>query len=100
MRLNLRLLPEEAVKELRRIDHATCQTALVRCWTVRSDGSVPAQSILWLFCWANNGMGSTRAAEQARQAFNKVFDQTYEWLAARITLDYAHSRRYSPGDID
>jgi hypothetical protein len=99
MKLHLRVRPDQALKEVRRIDHAICQSGLHH-WNVNSDGSVSAQSILWLFCWANNGMGSKRAADQAKLAFDRIFDRGYDWLAARITLDYAHCWRYKLGDIE
>lgn len=100
MKLNSRLSPDEALREVRRIGHATCQNALSYRWKVNDDRCVPAQSICWLFCWANNGMGSINAAQQAKRAFDKIFDRDYNWLAARLSLDDAHRWRYSLEDIE
>lgn len=43
-----------------------------------------AQSICWLYCWAVTGMESSRAQEAARQAFDNIFDRSYDWLHPRL----------------
>ena len=37
------------------------------------DGSVRDQSVLWFFCWAENGDGSAETAVACEDIFNEIF---------------------------
>ena len=98
--IKLQVSPERALQALSTIRHAHCQQGISNHWVVDEDGTVRAQSVLWLFCWAETGQGSATAASDAREVFNRILDHTYEWLSRRITLDYARQRRYADYDIE
>jgi hypothetical protein len=68
--MRLRVSLEESRKLIDEIPHETCRSAAERRWTISADGTVPATSVNWLFCWGRTGMGSRKAA----QAAHKVFD--------------------------
>ena len=97
--------PEDARKAMRdmfgpqAVDQAIRQ-AISTCWIVGQDGNVRPQSVLWLFCWATTGQSSQRAAREAREVFDRIFDRPYESLSRRITLEYARERRYAGFDIE
>ena len=98
--IRLQVTPEQALQELQTIGHLHCQQAISTCWIVDPDRNVRPQSILWLFCWATTGQSSQRAAREAREVFDRIFDRPYEWLSRRITLEYARERRYADFDIE
>lgn len=98
--MRLQVPSVQARRDLSTIEHASCQKAIPDHWIADQDGNVRTQSILWLFCWATTGQGSSRAANQARMVFNRIFDHSYEWLGSRINLEYAYRRRYAKFDIE
>ena len=59
-----------------------------------------AQSICWLYCWAETGGGSPRAREVARQAFDNIFDRSFDWLHPRLPSGEARRLRYEPESLD
>ena len=91
---------DEARKLISEIPHNTCQTGVQTWWVEGGTAGVIAQSICWLFCWAKTGMNSAKAAHQSKQAFNQIFDHTYEWFSARISHEWARQARYVRGDIE
>lgn len=98
--IRLRVTPGQALQALSTIRHDHCQQSISAHWHLDNDGNVRAQSILWLFCWAATGQRSEKAAQDAEEAFDLIFDHSYEWLSRRITLEVARSRRYAKSDIE
>ncbi len=96
--IKLKITPAQAKKELGAISHSRCQEAIPGNWVV-DQGNVCPKSILWLFCWAKTGMNSDRAAEEAKRAFNNIFDRPYEWLDSKIKHEYARENRYKKSNI-
>ena len=45
-------------------------------------------------------MGSRRAQEAARRAFDNIFDHSYDWLHPRLPLRQAERLRYKPESSD
>ena len=51
-------------------------------------------SIYWLYCWANNGDGSDKARNVAREVWNNIFDIPYEAFNEVEFYKIAEERRY------
>lgn len=98
--IRLQVSPQIAFQYLQKVRHAVFQKGLENHWNLNEFDNVRAQSILWLFCWATTGKGSPRAAGEAREAFNRIFDRSYDWLSRRITLEYARANRYAERDLE
>ena len=101
----MRISAAEAGRHLARIDVPLFRQTLPGRWQPKPDADgtdqVPAQSICWLFCWAHNGRGAAQEGrEEARRAFDAIFDRPYDWLAARLSKTEAESLRYSRGDVE
>jgi hypothetical protein len=98
--MHLRVSVEEARRQVVSIPHKSCVKAADDNWKVDRHGSVRAQSVLWLFCWAKTGMNS----EQARQVSVRVFDQIlpvrFVDLDAVLEHTYARESRYASRDIE
>src|SRR3989442_11254268 len=92
--IQLRVSPAIALQHLATIPHQRCQNTIAARWQVDSTGAVKPQSICWLFCWAETGMGSLAAAAQARSVFDLIFNKTYDWFKANIGPEYARRERY------
>jgi len=64
-------------------------------WKMNDDGTIThGPSILWLFCWAHNGMGSWRAAASAEKIFNQIFPFSYDEFLATVGYEYSRENRY------
>ncbi len=98
--IKIRVAPDEAQKILQTVDHGKYLDALESHWKVFEDGHPLAQSICWLFCWAKNGINSERAAQEARNVFNRLFDKTFEWFDRRVPHNWARDARYKRGNIE
>ena len=98
--MHLRVSAEEARRQVLSIPHKSCAKGIVDHWKVDQDGTVRAQSVLWLFCWAKTGMNS----EQARQASVRVFDTilpiSFADLDAVLDHTFARESRYTSRDIE
>jgi len=92
--INIRVAPDNIQKILRRVEHEKYLDALESHWQVFEDGHPRAQSICWLFCWAKTGNNSKRAAEEATDVFNRLFDKSFEWFDRRVPHTWARHARY------
>ena len=100
--IRMRVSATEAGRHLARVNVPLFRQTLPEQWQPKpdTDGTeqVPAQSICWLFCWAHNGRGAAQEGrEEARRAFDAIFDRPYDWLAARFSKGNAEYLRYSKG---
>ena len=83
---------QEAMKILSRIQDATFQRGLKKHFRNHiyrdEDGKdqVKVQGICWLDCWASADTSPRYAptAQQARDAFNQIFDPGYDWLRQKL----------------
>jgi hypothetical protein len=91
---------DEARKLILSIPHKTCAAAIDHHWSVASDGTVRAQSVLWLFCWAKTGMTSEEARQASVRVFNTIFPISFVQFSEAVSHEYARKARYSNGDID
>lgn len=82
------------------IPHKTCARAAGDRWKVSLDGTVRAQSVLWLYCWAKTGMNSEEARQVAVQAFDEVLPIGFVDFDAAVDHAYARKRRYASVDIE
>ena len=101
--LQMTVTAQEAKRILGRIPHKTSQEGVKNHWRIGRNGQPTAQSICWLFCWATTGQGSDEAMQEARRAFDNIFNCSYNnWLNRhpRFTLDIARRLRYKKGDIE
>ena len=102
--ISMRVSSREASEEIFRIPHGNCQHGFRTRWHIYRDENgreqARAQSICWLYCWALTGQGSPRAQEAARQAFDNIFDRSYDWLHPRLPQGEAERLRYKPEDSD
>ena len=99
--LQMKVTTQRALQILQSIQHKTCQSGITTRWCIKN-GQPTAQSICWLFCWTTTGQGSDKAMQEARRAFNELFDPPYDWLNSRphFNLDIARRLRYKKGDIE
>lgn len=86
---------DEARRRIERISHATCRRAAERHWNVLEDGSIPEESVNWLFCWAKTGMGSAVAAKEARDVFDAILPFTFAEYDHGVNHEYARAHRYT-----
>jgi len=93
--MNLTVGVEQARKLVEQIPHGTCRSAAARHWNVADDGSVPEESINWLFCWAKTGMGSRTAAQEAQRVFNVILPVTFAQYDHLVDHEYARLHRYA-----
>ena len=102
--ISMRVPSREAAEEISRIPHGNCQRGFETRWHIYRDENgreqARAQSICWLYCWATTGQGILGAQEAARQAFDNIFDRSYDWLHARLPSDKARDLRYEPESSD
>lgn len=98
--IQMRVTPEEAKGLIRVIPHKTCHKGAQKHWVIGGAAGVKAQSICWLYCWAETGMNSPEAAHHAKLAFNQIFDKSYEWFADRVPSEWARNARYKDSDIE
>jgi hypothetical protein len=92
--LHLTVPVDEARRRIYLIPHATCQYAAEHHWNVLDDGTVPEESVNWLFCWAKTGMGSRPAALAARSVFDGILPTTFVQYDAAVDHEYARAHRY------
>jgi hypothetical protein len=59
--VSLRVPLASVEKRLAQVAHATFQEGLPRHWHVEPGGGVRAQSVYWLFCWAEIAMEEVKA---------------------------------------
>lgn len=86
---------DEARRLIRSIPHGTCRSAAERRWNVADDGTVPEESVNWLFCWGKTGMGSRAAAEEARRVFDAILPIAFARYDSLVDHEYARTHRYS-----
>lgn len=93
---NMRLCvcSEEAVRLLQQISHKTFRDAMEIHWQLETDVHVTPESICWLFCWAETGMGSHDTAEACYARFNRIFVKSYDWFDRNIGPKFARKFRY------
>jgi hypothetical protein len=99
-RMKLMVPAEDAQRLIDQIPHATCSRAAPQRWRVADDGTVPAQSVLWLFCWGKTGMGSPSAALEARRVFDVIFPLKFDLFDTLVDHEYARKCRYAARDRD
>lgn len=101
--IQMRVSERQAKAILAHIEHARCQQGVRNRWRTYTDTNgkeqATPQSVCWLFCWATTGMGSEKAAQQAQDAFDRIFDHSYDWLRQRLPLQAAYQLRYNSADI-
>jgi hypothetical protein len=97
--IKLHVTLQESLQALSTIRHAHCQQGIAKHWRVDAEGRIRAQSVCWLFCWAATGQGSQTAATDAKEVFDMIFNQPYEWASRYISLVEARRLRYAKGHI-
>ncbi len=96
----LKVSTDEAEKQLRSIPHRRCLQGITTRWKVSKDGTVPAQSVLWLFCWAKTGQGSDQARLTSVRALDNILSKSFLELDAVLDHEYARKSRYLSRDIE
>ena len=91
---------DEVRKLVLSIPHKTCARAVEENWKVAPDGSVRAQSVLWLFCWAKTGMNSEHARQVARGVFDEIMPISFAEFDAAVDHQYARKSRYTPHSME
>ena len=98
--MRLKTSVENARKLLLSIPHQTCARAISHCWKVNPDGTVAAQSVLWLFCWGKTGMNSEIARRAAAEVFDEIMPISFGQLDALVDHEYARRARYASHNIE
>ena len=105
----MRVSEKDARQILSRVEHKTCSQGIDSRWFMYRGGfygdtngtdQPSAQSICWLYCWAETGQGSNKAARQAQKAFDDIFDHDYDWLSGRLSSEEARRLRYAEKDVE
>ena len=96
--IRLTVSPEIVEDLFKTVKHDKFQESRHRHWRVTGDGSVRDQSVLWFFCWAENGDGSAETAVACEDIFNEIFAFSFDFFKSRVGYDYANRFRYSPSD--
>jgi hypothetical protein len=100
MKIHLIVPIDDARKQLLSIRHKTCTKGIKKHWKVDQNGTVRAQSVLWLFCWAKTGQRSERARQASVRVFDKILSRSFADLDAILDHEYAREGRYSPRNIE
>ena len=98
--MRIKILANDARKLILSIPHQTCAKALDEHWKVSADGTVRAQSVLWLFCWAKTGMNSEEARQVSAQVFNEILPISFADFDGVVDHAYARECRYTNRDIE
>ena len=85
---------DRARELIEQIPHKACLKGAERNWNVTDDGTVPEESVNWLFCWGKTGMGKRAAAEQAKRVFDAILPVAFSWYDGRVDHEYARTHRY------
>lgn len=91
---------DEAKKLVLSIPHKTCARAIAENWRVGADGTVRAQSVLWLFCWAKTGMNSEHARQVAVRVFDEIMPISFAEFDAAVDHQYARTSRYAAHSVE
>ena len=97
--MNLKVTMDESKRQLRSIPHQTCFKAIDKHWMMNEDGTIKAQSVLWLFCWAKTGQSSDHARQVAAHVFDNILPISFAKLDAVLDHEYARKKRASGRDI-
>ena len=97
IRLKKSITKSDAEKLFAEVSHGRFHSAIGNLWCSIKTRPVPAYSICWLYCWGKTGMSSDETAAKVREIFDRIFDQTFEWLDARIDHNVARKLRYVKG---
>jgi hypothetical protein len=98
--MQLRKSTDETRKLVLSIPHKTCARAFEENWKVGPNGTVRAQSVLWLFCWAKTGMNSEYARQAAMRVFDEILEVSFAQFNAAVDHEYARKARYASHDIE
>jgi hypothetical protein len=82
------------------IPHKSCAKAIVEHWRVAPDGTIRAQSVYWLYCWAKTGMNSEEARHQATQVFDEILPVSFADFDAVVDHACARDLRYASRDVE
>jgi hypothetical protein len=82
------------------IPHKSCAKAADEHWKVSPDGTVRAQSVYWLYCWAKTGMNSEDARLVAISVFDQILPVRFTAFDAVVDHSSARELRYASGDIE
>jgi hypothetical protein len=96
--LKLKVDKEDAYYRICGIPHNTCRKGVDRHWQPTEDGTVPAQSVCWLFCWGCWHQEDTAA--YARQVFDAILEVSHEQFTRKIPESVARRLRYRNGDVE
>ncbi len=96
----LKVSTDEAEKQLRSIPHRRCLQGMTTRWKINEDRTAPAQSVLWLFCWAKTGQGSEQARLASVRALDNILSKSFLELDAVLDHEYARKARYLSHDIE
>jgi hypothetical protein len=97
--MRLKVSVDEARRLVLSIPHKTWVNAVNEHWKVVSDGTVRAQSVFWLDCWAKTGMSSENARLVSVQVFDEVLPVSFSKFDSVVDHAYAREARYRPGNI-
>jgi hypothetical protein len=95
--LKLALSCQQLAASFGNVNHKTFQTGRANYWR-KVDGSVPVQSVCWLYCWAKTGMNSKTAMKQARALFDAAFPGLFVRLDSDNFHAWARAARYAADD--
>ncbi len=74
------------------------RTGRQRNWEVKGNGSVKAQNIMWLFCWACNGDNDWKAMVTCRDIFYEIFDFNLCTFLREVGYRFSNHYRYHDSD--
>ena len=84
-----------------KVENKLFQRTKKKYWKVGEDGSVKAQSIMWLFCWACNGDSHWKPLMTCRDIFNEIFDFNFIQFLKRVGYRFSeHYRHNTTGDFE
>ena len=92
----------KAYERLQQVEHKTFADALSKRkrWQVSANDEVKAQSVCWLFCWANTTRISRAACKEVQWIFDEILDIPYDDFKKKAPLEDAGAKRYESGDME
>ena len=100
VKIHLIVPADEVRKQLLSIPHNTCSKGINKHWKVDQNGTVQAQSVLWLFCWAKTGQNSEKARQASVRVFDRILSRSFADLDDIFDHEDAREARYSPKNIE
>ena len=93
MNLELKMGAEQTRELLRSLEINSFKESYDKYWN-EEDGRAYFSSVCWLYCWGATKLGCQRTTDIVRDAFDKIFHQSFEDFGKNYNLVIIGNYRY------